>query len=543
MKKELFDEFTAARWKSSEEMQEFIKAVGAVTSDDITTMLDFLTSKRIVPGSPEHGNRIRAFAELTTKVTDKRLFEPYLRALKADDRHLRTVLVTLFPNVNNVSLHQKLCELLRSPDSNLRRAVSQILQKIGDKTALRFLGEMFSERNFAGRTEAIDIAGAIPSLYAIEFLKIVFDNGDPYEKVRALKYLGNPSFVKSNPRVIASAIQPIFIDTSEVVIFEAIASFSRVCTEEEYFNNVGIYLYDVNLKLVKAAIEGFRHFSSGRVIAALERKLHTGPLVIRLAVLDTIESIGTYEICKPLLRALEHRQAAVRERASEVLARLTKAGKVQIVDTIIYLLRSSDAKVRRMALDVVASMPEKKEELWSDVLSRLIKESWWERQRIADALVEIGGRELIPNITVCLSDPSDIIRRLALNMLTKLKAVEVLDMLIQIARQDADWWVREKAIQAIAEINDTHAVPHLLDIAIKEPDFQVTVLEALRTMGATSSATQIVFFLSSDNPDVRLAALLCLDTFNDPKYASIILPLTKDTDMKVCHLARDIAKR
>jgi hypothetical protein len=53
MKKELFDEFTAARWKSSEEMQEFIKAVGAVTSDDITTMLDFLTSKRIVPGSTE----------------------------------------------------------------------------------------------------------------------------------------------------------------------------------------------------------------------------------------------------------------------------------------------------------------------------------------------------------------------------------------------------------------------------------------------------------------------------------------------------------
>src|SRR4030042_3455945 len=543
MKKELFDEFTAARWKSSEEMQEFIKAVGAVTSDDITTMLDFLTSKKIVPYSTEQGKRIRAFAELATKVTDRRLFEHFLRALKADDKHLRTVLVTLFPNVNDVSLHQKLYELLRAPDGNLRRAVSQILQKIGDKTALRFLGEMFSEHNFAGRTEAIDIAGAIPSIYAVEFFKIVFDSGDPYEKVRALKYLGSPGFVEINPRGIASAIQPIFIDTSEAVIFEAIASFSRVCTEEEYFNNVGIYLYDVNLKLVKAAIEGLRHFSSGRVMAALERKLHTGPLVIRLSVLDAIESIGTPEIYKPLLKALEHRQAAVREREGEVLARLTKAGKVQIADTILWLLRSSDAKVRRMAADAAASMPEKKEELWSDVLSRLIEENWGERQKIADALVEMAGRELIPYIAVYLSNPSDIIRRLALNILMKLKAAEVLEALMQIARQDEDWWVREKAVQAIAEINDTQTVPHLMDIAIKEPDFQVTVLEALRTMGASSSATQIVFFLSSDNPDVRLAALLCLDTFNDPKYASIILPLTKDADMKVCHLARDIAKR
>jgi len=524
-------------------MQEFLKAVGAVTSDDVVAMLDFLTSKKIVPYSTEQGKRIRAFAELATKVTDKRLFEHYLRALKADDKHLRTVLVTLFPNVNDVSLHQKLYELLRSPDSNLRRVVSQILQKMGDKTELRFLGEMFSERNFAGRIEAIDIAGAIPSIYAIEFFKIVFDSGDPHEKVRALKYLSSPGFVEINPRGIASAIQPLFRDTSEAVISEAIASFSMVCTEEEYFNNVGVYLYNVNLKLVKAAIEGLRHFSSGRVMAALERKLHTGPLDIRLSVLDTVETIGTPEIYKPLLKALEHRQAAVRGRAGEVLARLTKAGKVQIADTIIWLLRSSDAKVRHMAVDVAASMPEKKEELWSDVLSRLIKESWWERQRIADALVEIGGKELIPNITVSLSDPSDIIRRLALNMLTKLKAAEVLEALMQIARQDEDWWVREKAIQAIAEINDTQTVPHLLDIAIKEPDFQVTVLEALRAMGATSSTTQIVFFLSSDNPDVRLAALLCLDTFNDTKYASIILPLTKDADIKVCHLARDIAKR
>ena len=543
MEKELFYEFTAARWKSSEEMQAFIKAVGAVSSDDVVTMLDFLTSKRSVPGSTEHGNRIRAFAELATKVTDRRLFEPYLRALKADDRHLRIVLINLFPNANDVSLHQKLCELLRSPDSNLRRAVSQILQKIGDRTALRFLGEMFPERNFAGRIEAIDIAGAIPNLYAIEFFKIVLDNGDPYEEARVLKYLGSQVFVTSNSRAIVSAIQPIFSDTSEAVIFEAITSFSRVCTEEEYFNNVGVYLYNVNLKLVKAAIEGLRHFSSGRVMAALERKLHTGPLDIRLSVLDTVETIGTPEIYKPLLKALEHRQAAVRGRAGEVLARLTKAGKVQIADTIIWLLRSSDAKVRHMAVDVAASRPEKKEELWSDVLSRLIKENWWERQRIADALVEMAGRELIPYITVYLSNPSDIIRRLALNILMKLKAAEVLEALLQIARQDEDWWVREKAIQAVAEINNTQTVPHLINIAIKEPDFQVTVLEALGAMGATSSATQIAFFLSSDNPDVRLAALRCLDTFNDPKYASIIVPLTEDADMNVCYLARDIAKR
>ncbi len=488
MKKELLDEFIAARWKSSEEVREFIKTVGSVTPDDVVAMLDFLTSKRSVHGSTEHGSRIRAFAELAVTVTDKRLFEPYLRALKVDDKHLRTVLVNLFPNADNTSLHHNLCELLKSPDSNLRRAVSQIFQKIGDRTVLRILSEMFSERNFAGRNEAIDIAGAIPGHYAVEFFKIIFENGSPPEKARALKYLGSPGFVKSNPRAIATVIQPVFKDTNEMVVVEAIASFPKVCTEEEYFNNVGIYLYDANLKLVKAAVDGLRYFSSGRAMAPLERKLHTGPTVIRLAVLDTIEAIGTPEIYKPLMKALEHRQSEVRERASAVLARLTKAGKVQIADTIIWLLRSSDPNVRNMAVDVVASMPEKKQELWADVLDRLRKEDWWVRQRIADVLVEMAGMELVQYITVYLSDPADTIRRLALDIMIRLKAADVLDMLIHTAGQDENWWVREKAIQAIGEIKDARTIPYLVDMAIKEPDFQVVVLEALRTMDAVSSA-------------------------------------------------------
>ncbi len=50
-------------------------------------------------------------------------------------------------------------------------------------------------------------------------------------------------------------------------------------------------------------------------------------------------------------------------------------------------------------------------------------------------------------------------------------------------------------------------------------------------------------FLSSENTDVRLAALRCFDRFNDTKYGDSILPLTKDADIKVSHIARDIAKK
>jgi len=542
LNKDIINEFKAARWKSSDEMRAFIKTVESVTSEDVVALLDIVMGARD-KDSGGHTMRVRAFAEIASRKSDKALFEPYLKALKSDDRHLRSVMVNLFPHANNPPSLPKLCELLRSSDVNLRRITSQILQKIGDGNTIKLLSEMFVQRGFSGRTEAIDIASASIRYYSVEFFKVVLSYGTPPEKVRVLKYLSLPDFIKSHKKSIAATAKNAFSDSDDSVLMEAMSLFSKVCTEEEYFDYVGGFLYHSDLRFVKAAIEGLRHFSSGRVAAALERKMHTGPNEIRMVVLETIESIGTSDIQQPLIKALQSRHASVQDQAFKVLRRLTDSGKLDMSSAVLWLLRSNDAGVRSKSVAMVAAMPGKKDELWKEILGRLRHETYWVRQQLIDPLTEMAGAELTSHVLQYLSDADDIMCHFALDLLARLNLPESLNALVALVKSDGEWWVREKAISVMANMKDAGTVLMLIDLATKEPDFRVPVIDALINIGTGAGAAQMPSFLTDENPDVRFAALRFLDKFGKPDQATGILPLVQDKDIRVRQLAGTILDR
>lgn len=542
MKKEYGDEFVRASWTSPEEVTAFIAQATEITTADILVLLDILTSKKAVVGSQEQERRTQVFLALAKKVTDRNLFEPYLRALKCEDKHLRAVLSEVIPLVENNQSRSKICELLKSPDVQLRKSVGQILLKIHDQNMFRHIGELFQDRNFAGRSEAIDLAGALPGHYSAELFKTVLASGRSHEKVKVLKFLTAPDYLGGNQRLIATIVEPALADTEETVVVEAIAAFAAVCTEDEYFNAVGSYLYADNVRLVKATLEGLRRFTSERTISALERKLYTGPNMIRMAVLDTIEAIGASCIYKVLLKALEHKHTAVRERASAVLTKLTHDGKIDMAVSLLWLLRSEDPAVKQFAFKLVAAVPDKKWLLWSEVFVLIRKEDWWTRQRLVGTLVEMAGEGLTPLILTYLNDPLAVIRRFALDVLHLLKSQQSLKAVVQIALHDVDWWVREKAIDVLAEVGNVQVLPVLIHIGEHEPEFSVCVITALKKMKAVTAAPQVAGFLKSGNPDVRLAALDCLECFDDRAFGTGIIPLVQDSDVKVRHRAKAIVR-
>lgn len=542
MGKEVITEFKTARWKSSDEMRSFVGAVGPIGSPDAVALLDVVIGSKD-KDSPEHALRVRAFAELAAGVADKSLFDPYLRALKSDDRQLRAVMVNLFQNANNPSLLPKLCELLRSSDINLRRITSQILQKIADGNAIKTLEEMFIQRGFPGRNEAIDIASASIRHYSVEFFKIVLTFGTAAEKIRVLKYLSLPEFIKNHKSSISSTVKLAFVDTDESVLLETITLFPKVCSEEDFFDYVGQFLYHDNLKFVKAAVEGLRYFSSPRMAAALEKKLHTGPNEIRIAVLETIEHVGTEHTRKPLVRALQSRHPSVQEQAFRVLKKLTEAGKIEIANAVLWLLRSDDAMVRSRSASIVATMPGEKNMLWRDILGLVRSESFWVRQRLVAPLAEMMGDELLSDVITYLSDPDEMMRLFALDLLMKLNRKESLDPLIEFVKHGGEWWIREKAISAIADIKDAGTVPMLVDLAVREPDFRVAVIDAVIKIGSASLAQHIFTFLADENSDVRFGALRYMDVFGGPADAAKLLPLVQDKDIRVRRLAASVLEK
>ncbi|MDD5308608.1 MAG: PilT/PilU family type 4a pilus ATPase [Deltaproteobacteria bacterium] len=540
--KELLKQFKSAPWKGKEDVEAFVRAAPREELDFkvIDEMLDMMCSAKLSEELHAHNTRCAIFTRLADKVLDKALFVPYVKALKAGDMRVRAAIMPLIPKVNNPDEHTRLCGLLKAPEPDVRQAAAEVIKQVGGKTALQTIAKLSEDKDFAGRLEAMDAAVAVAGHHAIPVLQIALDVGKPPEKIKALKYLGDPQIMSRASSVALKAVVPALEDRTEKVAVQAVASFCAICDEDNYFEFIAPILDSSNTAMVRAAVAGLRGFCSPRVIAALDRKLRAGPNPVRSEVLLTLEAIGNDEVLPPLVDALGHKQPSVRTQAGEVLAHLSRDGKLNVARVIIWLLRSRDVNVRRMAVEIARSVRDPSGELWPKLLAFLRDEDWWVRERVVDALVEMAGKQLTPHMVGFLKDPYDVVRRFAVDVLIRIKDPQALGALVNAAREDADWWTREKAVEAIASLKDQRAIPYIVDIMRKDEDVQLACVQALKSMEARPAAPYVAGLLSSSNRDLLIAAMDCLSAFDATEFSQAVQNLMLSQDQRVVRKAREL---
>src|SRR5206468_2059138 len=101
-----------------------------------------------------------------------------------------------------------------------------------------------------------------------------------------------------------------------------------------------------------------------------------GPMVIRLAVLDTLEGVANERVIPILAEALANPHMVVRQRAAQILSRMGQMGRVDLKRTILWLLRNPDVNVRRMAVEMSGAISDDKDELWPELLGHLGDPDW-----------------------------------------------------------------------------------------------------------------------------------------------------------------------
>ncbi len=539
--KELIKYFKNAPWKSQEDIQSFVNAAKeGMDSRLLVQLLEVLLNKRLSGDANAHVKRITIFGKLAAPIEDKKLFVQYIRALKNGDSKVRTLCVSLLPKVNDYEEHHKLCQLLKSKAPEVRQAAGKVLKEVGGKTAIQVIGKMMEERDFIGRSESMDLVMPLAGHHAIGILQSVINVGKPQEKVKALKYLGDRHYMAKMPSAALRAIVPSLEDENHKIVAQAVVSFSAMAGEDAYFEYIEPLLDSPVLDVVKAAVAGIGNHCSPRVITALERKLRSGPNLIRMEVLASLQKIGNEEVLPPLVEALGHNQLGIRKQAGEVLSKLSQDGKLDVARVIIWLLHSRNVHVRRMAVEIARKVKDPNGDLWPKLLDFLRDEDWWVRERVMDALVEMAGKQLTPHMIGFLQDPFDVVRRFAIDVLIRLEDPQALGAIVTTAREDKDWWTREKAIEAMGVLKDQRAIPYIVDIMRKSKPVQFICIESLRVLDARSTAPYIAELLSSDDADVRFQALKCLSSFNTTEYAPQIQPMLADPDPQVVREARQL---
>ncbi|MBN2371842.1 MAG: PilT/PilU family type 4a pilus ATPase [Vicinamibacteria bacterium] len=537
--------FRTAPWRDNIEIEEYVESAQEVDGRDVATLLSILSERELMNDAPRHRMRCHVFGTLARRVQDYTLFPHYLRALEASNRLLRSTLAPLFTLVTHVSKQRELCELLRSPDEDLRATVARVLREVGGsgRIVLQILGGMVGEPGFLGRREAVDLLAPMVMHRAVPALRAALAAGKPLEKRQCLKYLGDSRYMSKDVEGALDAIGLALEDSNDSVAAPAVNAYCGLCSEDHYFERIAPFLDADSPSIVRAAVIGLGRFSSPRAIGALTRKLREGPNNVRLAVLDTLETIGTDDILPALVEGLSHKNLTVRTRAGEIMARLSKAGQLDMARTIIWLLRSRDVGLRRTAADLAQSVPDPRGELWPKLIRFLRDEDWWVRERIVDALVDMAGRQLSPLLEEYLSHPRDVVRRFAVETFYRLKDPETLGLLVRTAAEDEDWWVRERAIEAIAALGDERAVPHVVNIMKSQVEMQIVCLQALIDLNARSAASAVESLLGADHPDVRLKAIEYFAAFKLTSLAPSLDLLANDPNFQVRAAAMELLMR
>jgi twitching motility protein PilT len=541
--REQLEAFRKAPWTSAPEVEEFASQVSDPSRDDVVRLLGVLTDKASSADAPRQRQRAAAFLAIAQRVRERELFSAYVDAMKGADRTARATLATLLPQVNDPSRHGDLCELLSSSDEDLRGAAARVLRAVGGRAVVERLEEMAGAPSFEGRRQAVDLLVALGGHRSIPGLAAALRAGRPLERRHCLRYLGDANLMRSDLPAATRAIVPAFEDPNEAVLQQAISAYCNVCTEDQFYERIYRFLSHESPNVVRAGVMGLQRFSSPRTILTLERKLRAGPNNVRFAVLDTLEAIGTNDILPPLVEALSHKQLVVRRRASEIMARLGRSGRLNLHRTIIWLLRSGDVDLKRTAADLARSVPDPEAELWPKLIAFLRDDDWWVRERVVDALIELAGPGLSPFLATYLKDPHDVIRRFAIGVFLRLEDPKTLGLLLRTAAEDDDWWVRERAIEAAAALRDERAVPYVVDIMAASPDMAPACLKALSDLEVRSAAPQVAAQLASPHPDVRLMALSCLAKLDDSGQAGAIQALADDPSPEVRAAAGDLLHR
>jgi serine/threonine-protein kinase len=153
-------------------------------------------------------------------------------------------------------------------------------------------------------------------------------------------------------------------------------------------------------------------------------------------------------------------------------------------------------------------------------------DDWWVRSRAGDALAEIGGPKVVDAVVALIKSKDEGIRRTAIEILNSTKDERAVDGLIQ-ATDDTDWWVRERAVDALSKIGSPKALPKIESMLGTDPKTDTVVVRALGKLGNHSHIPKIVPLLQRPEREIQVEAIKALSQLADEAHAETVRSLLK----------------
>jgi len=532
-------EFVAAAWADANEQKRFVQEVAPLPSNDLARLLPLLLPEAGVSVERRRA-RLSVWVQIVTLRPDRALYSPMLKVALKGDPGVRRVLLPLLRKCNDPSSHVDVVRLLKSPDEPMRRFAGELLTAGGGRTALAEIRSALRGGGWTSRVEAMDAAAKLGGHHAIPVFARVVNEAPTDDVLHALRLLGDLRYMKSSRRAAFEAIEPALYSRHAKVAAAAMRAMASSAPPDLFFDRIAPFLSHEDRRLQRAAIQCMAATKSARTASVLQRLYARSPRGTRQVILNTLGEIGDDSIVPLLADALGDEALTIRNAALEVVVQLARERRIDLHQTVLWLLRSSDVNVRRQAVEVVRQVGDPLGELWPKLLRLLRDEDWWVRERVVEALVDIAGEQLTRHVVAYLDDDSDTVRRYAVEVLIRLEDPRSMGALVQVVQRDTDWWVRERAIEALGAIGDPQILPHLAQLGAQDESLYPAVVQAVATIGSSKGLSLLVRLLEHPEADLRHDALEAVGMLADASIAPRVEPLLADPDKRVRVLAKEL---
>lgn len=490
-----------------------------------------------------------AAAESLGNLGDSRAIEPLISLLQDEEEWVVFSVVNALGNLKNTQATASLHDLLATDDPILQGVVVEALGKVGAREVLPDLLDLLPMADRLLRHQLfvtiLELVGDECELFhreemqAFLFTELVaaLKTREPEVQgaaLRGLRLLGNT-------RATGALLQ--FLSThqsaEDSIYAEAMDALTEIGDESQLMEMA-------QSREESMAIFCIRTLSARCVVQAIpvlgELVTQSDNREVRRAALIALGQIGTEDIESAVLAALQDQSGFIRGDAARIVAdRGIQDGHPILWDRIHHepypdvvnlqvraIVNTSGANSFEILEQLLAhSRPEVREAVvahWSTPLDQAIVEllgrhlgdpAWRVRLKIVELLGAGPSESVLEMLIPAYSDPHPHVRQAVLQTLGHYPKVVSASILRQAATEDADVWVRCRAVEQMTEHHDHSMVPLFIELLEQGPPLlQLTVARALAILGDSQAIEPLQRLQAVAGPEVQQEVLHALTSFH-----------------------------
>ena len=205
-------------------------------------------------------------------------------------------------------------------------------------------------------------------------------------------------------------------------------------------------------------------------------------------------------------------------------------GEDRFHEYILPLLTDANEKVRGLAMKILET--QEPQRVADAFLNGFCDSFGPARDRAIEGLKALGP----PFIHAFLSrdnDPDPAIAALAGSIAVNLRSPEVVPHCVRFI-EGSDWWLRDRAAQALAELRDDRGMPALLKM-LQDPDSDISAAAALGAWGSPQALPALLEAFKRGTKDLRLEILEAFSRIPDPRVGPLLDQIARMVNDPLVH--------